>query len=149
MRKATQLVDLLNSISPDGECWIWPFAKSLSGYGNVYFDGKNRYVHRVVFFLINGRWPSPLSRHTCDNKSCFNPLHIAEGNKSQNAMDAICRQGLMCGEKSGHAKLTEYDVRSIRSLYASGKGTTHIARQFKISLPTVCDIAFRRTWRHI
>lgn len=56
------------------------------------------------------------------------------------------------GEKHGAAKLTELQVRQIRSEYIAGSrthGNYALARKYRISAPVIKDILHRRSWRHI
>ena len=50
------------------------------------------------------------------------------------------------GEKNSQSKLTEQDVLYIRN--SKEKGSI-LAKQFKISHPTICDIRKGRSWTHI
>lgn len=49
------------------ECLIWPFAKTGGGYANIYRDGANQVVSRIVCEAKNGPAPSPEhhAAHTC------------------------------------------------------------------------------------
>jgi group I intron endonuclease len=56
------------------------------------------------------------------------------------------------GERNGKAKLTEANVRDIRSRYA-GKwphgARSRVAREFGISVTMLTDIIERRSWKHV
>lgn len=62
---------------PDlGSCWIWQGATS-SGYGRVYFDGRVRPVHHVVWTLTIGAFPEGVEAdHLCRVRACCRPSHI-------------------------------------------------------------------------
>lgn len=54
------------------------------------------------------------------------------------------------GVQNGNAKLTEDQVRQIRSTYAAGGiGLKNLGAQFGISKKNVQDIVHRRIWRHV
>lgn len=74
-------------------CIEWPHARSKSGYGQTWRNGKVVYVHRVVWEQIHGRALAAGEeiRHTCDNKPCFNPRHLLVGSRIDNVRDAIER----------------------------------------------------------
>jgi hypothetical protein len=62
---------------PDlGRCWIWQGATT-SGYGRVYFDGRVRPVHHVVWSLTVGAFPEGMEPdHLCRVRACCNPAHL-------------------------------------------------------------------------
>ncbi len=53
------------------------------------------------------------------------------------------------GEEHGNAKLTEVQVREILVLIARGGKTTQLAHRFGVSVPTISDLKFGRTWKHL
>lgn len=74
--------------NPD-ECWPWIAGKTSHGYGSIYFDGKSRPAHRIVYELTYGPVPDGLVLdHTCHNltgcylgagcphRACCNPAHL-------------------------------------------------------------------------
>lgn len=71
-------------------CIEWPYRVNEDGYGVTWFDGRTRLAHRVAFHLEHGRWPE-VGRHTCDNRSCFNPDHVIDGTTKDNAADCVLR----------------------------------------------------------
>ena len=60
-----------------GKCWIWTGAIKAEGYGEVGFNYKVLYSHRVSYELL----VSPITNgmdldHLCRVRSCVNPLHL-------------------------------------------------------------------------
>lgn len=53
------------------------------------------------------------------------------------------------GSLSPRAKLTEDDVREIRTRCESGEGPAQIAKQFNVAPCTIINISRRRSWRHL
>lgn len=53
------------------------------------------------------------------------------------------------GTSNGFCRLTEQQVRNIRSRYESGETQVSLARAFKISQPHVSEIVRRVQWSHI
>lgn len=53
------------------------------------------------------------------------------------------------GESHARAKLTERQVRDIRSRHATGETRISLAREFKINPSGVSKIVARETWRHV
>lgn len=59
-----------------GGCWLWLGTVS-SGYGQVWYDGKPRLVHRVIFTLIKGEISDGHEvDHTCRQPLCVRPSHL-------------------------------------------------------------------------
>lgn len=79
--------DFWANTEPDGACLVWTAGKNGLGYGNLRFEGRTRLAHRVAFYLRMGRWPNGLLRHLCNNPPCV--LHVVEGTKSENGLDAV------------------------------------------------------------
>jgi hypothetical protein len=136
------------------ECWEWRGAINTYGYGNLHVKGKNgpARAHRIAYHLaapaesIEGR----VIRHRCDNRKCCNPHHLKPGTHSDNAMDAVHRGragGFQTkGEANGQAKLTEAQVRAIRSDTRMQKD---IAAEYGISKALMSGIINRKYWKHI
>jgi hypothetical protein len=53
------------------------------------------------------------------------------------------------GEDNHNARLTEDQVREIRSRRSSGESLNEIASVFGVTFQTVSEIARRRSWRHV
>lgn len=75
-------------------CWLWMGATNERGYGVVWWKGKRRKVHRVVFELVHGRKPRRDREllHRCDTRACCcitrdGATHLREGTTRQNARD--------------------------------------------------------------
>lgn len=96
--------------------------------------------------------------HKCDTPLCVNPDHLFLGTQKDNVDDMIKkgRKFIARGELAGSAKLTEREVRQIRSLYVPGKaphksehGLSELARQFGVTKSCVWSIVKRQWWRHV
>jgi hypothetical protein len=53
------------------------------------------------------------------------------------------------GERHGMSKLSELDVRSIRSRYDSGESPSRICTEYGVTVSTICKIGKRQTWKNI
>jgi hypothetical protein len=53
------------------------------------------------------------------------------------------------GERNGSAKLTESDVRAIRTAYANGEPKERLAEQYAVDPSNIIHIVLRKTWRHV
>lgn len=83
-KRRQYLLDSLKQPLVGDECLLWPYGvTSKGGYGVVFFNGKNRIVHRVVYELNNGPIADDVFvEHTCNTAICYRPDHLfAEPNR--------------------------------------------------------------------
>ena len=70
---------------PD-ECWNWEHYKNPGGYGQVWMNGRTRYVHRVSYEAHRGSIPDGMEiDHKCSNRACWNYRHLRVVTRAQNA----------------------------------------------------------------
>lgn len=139
-------------------CWLWTGAKR-SGthtYGVLRTGprsgGTDEVAHRVSWELHIGPIPPGLwVLHHCDNPPCVRPDHLYIGTASDNVADRQRRHRHWshAGEHHPFHKLTEQDIRSIRSARAEGQLLREIAARYNITIGAVANIAARRSWRHV
>lgn len=144
--------------SPD-ECWEWQAGKHKKGYGEFWFPqrGKHTKAHQVAWILTYGDIRDNYQvLHKCDNPSCVNPKHLFLGTNQDNVDDKMNKgrwnsrflfgiEHPQHGENSKYHKLTESDVREIRSL--RGKMTLReIARKFGVAHGVINNIFQNRKW---
>jgi len=128
------------SLPPSG-CVLWTGAVNNHGYGVIGVGSSAvYYVHRVVWFLANGRWPIGLL-HTCDTPRCV--LHTIEGDQKANLADMR--------RKGRHAhKLTDQQRQEIRDAYAGqrykrgGRTLSALAQDYGVHLATIHAVVTRR-----
>lgn len=145
------------AIGKPDDCWEWQATVNVtSGYGAFTLRGKDRPAHRVAYELRHDAEPPDdlFVCHTCDNRRCVNPAHLFLGTRQDN-VDDMMRKGRLAdmhGEKSPIHKLTEKDVRYIRSVFMSGSpefGGAALARKFGVTQAAVWNVIHRKTWRHV
>lgn len=149
-----------------GKCWVWIASTIPMGYGQLTFKGKVSRSNRVAWILSVGPIPpNTFVLHKCDNRACVNPKHLFLGTHSDNMRDMKekGRNFLAVGERNGrrtkpektargeknHSKLSELDVRSIRSEYEAGETKTSLARRVGVSQTTVRYIIQRKKWKYV
>ena len=137
---------------PD-QCWLWTAYRNHKGYGTAWLDGKMQMAHRAAYEATHGEGSIAdlIVRHRCDVPACVNPAHLEIGTHADNVRDRDERGRHHCGrgETHGAAKLTEAEVRTIRTLYVRGHGElgqTGLARRFGVSHALIGFILRRERW---
>lgn len=120
-------------------CWIWCLALNENGYGvHPQKTSSSRLAHRVIYEKYRGSIPAGYDLdHLCRNRRCVNPYHMEPVPRAQNV-----RRGSV-------TKLTEDDVRQIKSLAKDGISQREIAERFGVHKSTVGGVLAGRTWREI
>lgn len=133
----------------DDKCLIWPFACSGTGYASFHWCGCYRLVCPLVCEAVHGPRPSIKhdAAHSCGNGhlGCVNPQHLRWATRKENMKDTIEHGTTNRGERQGHSKLTEEQVKHIRRLRNVMKGRD-VAKKFGIDPSTVCQIQKRDRW---
>lgn len=138
----------------DSGCWEWAGRIRADGYGRLIAEGRGVLAHRWFYEKHVGPIPAGMVVcHRCDNPPCVNPAHLFVGTQADNVADmhakGRARFGLVRGATVGTSKLSESDVRELRSMYASGIRRALIAERFGVSTCTVWQIGTRQRWAHI
>lgn len=110
-------------------CWVWQRAVNSSGYGHLYVNGEHKYAHVHYYeqehgpVENNGRTISSRQvHHDCGNKLCVNPVHLCATTVYSHRLN------------HGIIKLTDADVRDIRTMYASGATGQTIADKYGVGV---------------
>lgn len=136
---------------PD-KCWEWTASTRKSGHGHFYpRAGKCVQAHRFAWEEIVGPIPEGMFvLHRCDNPPCVNPRHLKIGTQADNMRDRDSRNRQARGERQHLSKLTEDDVREIRSRYHAGEATGYVlAKQFGVTPSNIYYIIKKDTWKHV
>lgn len=146
-----------NSIpEPNSGCLLWTGAVDHSGHGviTIWNDEGTKAVttspHRVAWQLHRGPIPEGMCIcHKCDVPSCINPDHLWLGSNDDNMADMVRKKranGFKPGSKHRRSKLTEENIRDIRTSNASG---VTLAQRYGISTANVSLIRSRKAWSHV
>lgn len=112
---------------------------------------RKLYVHKAVLLAFVGPPPpGHEARHLNDVPHDNRIENLAWGTPLENAADKIRNGGQTFGERSGTAKLTELDVRSIRLRYAAGGVTLRaLGAEFGVSHTAIRRAVTGTKWGHV
>lgn len=127
-------------------CLIWPFAKNPDGRA-VFGRGL---VCRKICKIKNGPPPTPQhhAAHSCGkgHSGCVNPNHLSWKTAKENNADKLIHGTSRRGKERPNVKLTEDQVRMIRSL--RGKlSISETAKKLGVSISGVKNVISRNTWK--
>lgn len=132
------------------ECIIWPFSRTAEGYAELRKDGVRHIASRYICDIAHGPAPTPKHQaaHSCGkgHKGCVTKRHLRWATVSDNQMDRVEHGTSNRGQRHPHDKLTEDDVRAIRSLHNIVE-QAELAGRFNVSRSTIQDIQYRNSWQ--
>lgn len=139
----------------------WKFLKPRIGTGKrrgykyvvfvqIGLPRKTFYVHRLVAKLFLGPCPEGLQvLHGSEGKLVNTVENLSYGTASENAKDRMRDGTQQFGEEHFASKLTESDVRLIRTLAAEGCTKAEISKIVNKNYNTIKDVVSRRIWKHV
>lgn len=140
-------------LDPKTGCLIWLGSTNTGGYGEIDYNGHTLKTHRATWELEKGPIPEGLCvLHKCDNPPCRNIEHLFIGTRANNVEDMVRknRHSAPRGEAHADAKLTEADIRKIRSLYATGRyRQVDLAERFGCIQAHISRIVRKANWRTV
>lgn len=153
--KRASFIDRLNEkFRPNAECYQWvDKICSSDGYPRIYWAPMKRGIkaNRAVWMHFNGPIPDGMFVcHSCDNKLCVRIEHLWLGTPKDNARDMFSkkRNRNPKGEHHPKAKLTEKEVREIRSMRGQ-LSSRLIGLKFGVSKGAISAILEGRRWAHV
>lgn len=136
-----------------GDCWEWDAYRKPNGYGQfTLFKGKFVGAHTISYALTFGPIPAGcVICHHCDNPPCVNPSHLFLGTQSDNAHDMFAKRRATRsrGTDRFNARLTEEDVRLIRSSENYWGLIKDLSAEFGVSTTTIRKIRAGEKWGHV
>ena len=136
-------------------CHIWSGSTNVGGYatsGRAQREQGTTIVHRALFNFVYGGVSSGLYVcHRCDTPCCVNPDHLFLGSPSDNARDRAvkCRSAPKKGEQNGRSRLTNQDVKKIKSLLTTNLRQREIGEMLGVDQTVISGIKTKKTWGHI
>ncbi len=145
--------------SSEDDCWIWFGPRGNHGYGVFGWNNKSSTAHRFAYEHSFGEIkPSSIICHHCDNPLCVNPIHLFAGTYQDNVDDMIKKDRQnwsgfgtrnQDGEKNCMVKLTEEQVKDIRSARKSGVMLKDLAKKYHVHPPAISRVCNGKRWRHL
>lgn len=112
-------------------------------------------LHRLIYCLYNnvyiGNIDGKVIIHTCDNPRCINPFHLALGTTKDNVNDRVSK-GRYCGSESIRAKLSDEDVKFIRTHYKKRCkvwNTYTLAAKFGVTNGTIGAVVRNESYKEL
>lgn len=148
MKQARERLIRKAIIVAGNKCWEWKGNPRENGYCRTTYKRKNWYVHRLSFVAFGGEIPDGNDVcHTCDNRKCFNPLHLFAGTRKDNMEDAVSKGRQAKGNALPQTKLSEADVAEIVARAAAGEKYGKIAKDYPVTEGNVGVVARKNIGR--
>jgi len=148
-----------------GGCWTWKGNRNnkKGGYGMFWNGQEKMYSHHFAMFPIpEGKWVL----HKCDNPPCVRPDHLFFGTPKDNSTDAMQKGRMRPGNASrmdeirklvkptrgaSHhfSKLTEDQVREMKSSEWPHGSLTIYAKRFGVTKQSIRAVKIGKAWAHI
>lgn len=149
-------------VGSDGSVWSkkatwWKRLKpkALKSYGHQYVTlmpgTAYRYIHRLVLEAFVGPCPEGLqSCHDPDPDPSNNNLsNLRWGTPKENMADKMRLNRQHKGEQIVQSKLTEEQVREIRTAVAQGERQQAVGNRYGVRQGIVSQIVNRKIWKHV
>lgn len=129
------------------ECVLWPYGKYYDGgYGAIYFEGRNRCVHRVVLIKATGEDPPGMdAAHSCNVRACITRSHLSWKTRLANTHDKYAHGTMQRGRACWKNVFSEEQVLEIVSLLGV-VSQRKIAERYGVTQQGISDIATGRNW---
>lgn len=134
---------------PDA-CWPWTGCSGTRNYGSFTANRRSWRPARWLWEHNHGPIPDGLVvRHTCDNPPCCNPSHHLLGTPADNMADMVARERSLVGTRNHESKLTDEDVRQIKTARQNGVPGIDLAATYRVTPACISHIMNGRSWTHV
>lgn len=117
-------------------CLLWQGAKTNSGYGKTWRNGKTSLAHRVSYIQNCSEIPEGFDvDHLCGIKTCVNPAHLEAVESIEN--------------RRRSSKLNKEVVQVVRAMKAEGLLDREIAAIIGVTRPAITKINCGITWSDV
>lgn len=133
------------------DCLVWPYSRDGKGYPIVKMNGKTVKATRLICTLVHGDPPPGYeAAHICGkgHTGCMSPHHLEWKTKVENAADRRLHGTQIEGERVSLSKLSEEDIKQIRSLNSS-MYHREIAELYGVTSQCISAILRRKTWKFL
>ena len=146
-----RLLNATQGLLLDNQCWLSNKYINATGYLQLQegiSNNKKLFGHRVSFTKYYKC--SPLKgiqiRHRCDNRNCWNPLHLHLGTCKDNIRDIVYRTGNMRGINKG----ADLDlVVAAKRLLLAGCSIKDTSLQTGLTKKQVSDLKLHKTFTYV
>jgi len=138
----TKWIELKGGLDKDG------YRKVILCNGN----GARRYVRVQTLVLEAFVGPKPsgmVSAHRNGIRADNRIENLRWATQKENCADKITCGTAQRGETHPLSKVTEAQVRTIRTRRAAGESLSVLAAEYGVQKAAICAIATRRTWKHV
>ena len=134
------------------DCLIWPFSVRGGRDGEGGYPAlSGGYGHRLLCLEAYGEAPSEEHEveHTCGNRRCMNPKHVRWATHKENCERRTAHGTQTIGEKHPGARLTEKDIKAIRSAPKRRGIGRELANEYGVSPANISLILKGKLWKHV
>lgn len=134
---------VLRKLTPDKEGYL---------QAGFIVDGKMvmRKIHHLVLEAFVGlRGEGQVTRHLDGDPGNNQLSNLVWGSQSENMQDQIHHGTATRGVKNSQSKLSEEQVREIRSRLTEGESGSSLAKEFGLSDATICRIRYGHRYRSV
>ncbi len=123
----------------EDECWEWQAGRGHFNYGMFRVGPSTIHTHRLSFILHYNieLYTNEHVCHSCDNPPRCNPNHLFIGSRKDNMQDMVSKNREPSGTKNTQHKLTEEQVKDIKSRKKYWGINTHLASEFNVSFQLI------------
>jgi hypothetical protein len=101
-------------------------SKTAKGYLLIMIDGKRYPAHRLIWFMVHGKWPKHLMDHKNGVKDDNRLANLREANDSQNKANGAAYRGSLSGLKGAYYEIHRTSYKKWRAVIRKNGKLKHI-----------------------